>query len=643
MLLDEPFCSDHLRAIELRLLLASSTFEGSRSAVEEELDSIESGLAQRLADPCFDHPASWLRTRLGLSATEERAVWLLVACELSPKLRVLARSLATEQVCEPTIDVVRRVVYGGATAEACREIEPRGNVFRWRLLECEGSGPIAQRTVRLAARVVRLVHGDGEVDGEVAELCVRAETAPLGELSASAEALAAVTAAVSGAWSGVTVLVGGRGTGRCSLVEACARQIGRAALVVDMARADAEHVAAIAREAELLDRVLVLRDLDKTAQRAEVCAAIDREIVQRVRGPVFVTAAETLRLRWAKPVRTVEMAPLDSAQRTRVWQAAVPEAPVEVARVLAARHPLAPGLVHAAVRAARAQGGEIDHAAIAAGMRVAIDDGLAAYATRVETAQTWDDLVLPEDDLALISELVARASHRDHVYERWGFAAKVGRGLGVSALFSGPPGTGKTMVAGLIARELGLACYQVDLAKMVSKWIGETEKNLAALFDAAEAAHAVLLFDEADSLFGKRTQVTSANDRYANLEVNYLLQRMETFRGISILTSNHEKGIDEAFRRRLSLHLRFDLPDAAERERIWRAMVPASAEVADGVELRGLAARFAMSGGYIKNAVLRAAFLAAAEGTAIAQRHLEYAAHVEYEGMGKIAPRSAAA
>ena len=641
MLLTEAFCSDHLRAVELRLLLASGTFEGSRTALEEELDTVEARIEEQHAEPSFDHPAAWLRARLGLTATEVRAVWLLVACELSPKLRVLARSLATEQVCEPTIDVVRRVVYGGATAEACREIEPRGRVFRWRLLECEGSGPVAQRTVRLAERVVALVHGDRRVAAEVGELVVRAADAvPLAQICASAEASAAVIAALSGARDAVVALVGGRGTGKRSLVEACARQIGRETLVVDVPRASVAQVAAIAREAELLGRVLVLRGVD--AQRADVVEAIDRELVQRVHVPVFVTAVQPLRLRWGKPVVSVELGGLDHAQRSRVWRAALPEAPEAAVAQLATRYPIAPGLVHAAVAAARAQRAEVDPAAIADGMRVAIDDGLSAFATRVATTQTWDDLVLPEDQLATISELVARASHREQVYERWGFAAKVGRGLGVSALFSGPPGTGKTMVAGLIARELGLECYQVDLAKMVSKWVGETEKQLAALFDAAEAAHAVLLFDEADALFGKRTQVSSANDRYANLEVNYLLQRMEAFRGISILTTNHEKGIDEAFRRRLSLCLRFDVPDATERERIWRATVPPAAQLDEGVEFRGLASRFVMSGGYIKNAVLRAAFLAAAEGSTITMRHFEYAAHVEYDGMGKIAPRRAA-
>jgi SpoVK/Ycf46/Vps4 family AAA+-type ATPase len=294
--------------------------------------------------------------------------------------------------------------------------------------------------------------------------------------------------------------------------------------------------------------------------------------------------------------------------------------------------------MHAAASAAQARAIErrVVPADIEAGIRAVLDDRLGNFAKRVEVTQTWADLVIPEDQARSITELIARIRQRRVVYEQWGFAAKVGKGLGVSALFSGPPGTGKTMVAALIARELGLELYQVDMGKLVSKWIGETEKHLGELFDAAEAGHAILLFDEADSLFGKRTEVKSSNDRYANLETNYLLQRLETFTGICLLTSNHEANIDPAFERRLSLHVRFELPDEDERAKLWRAVLPAAAPV-ERIDFTSLARRYAMSGGYIRNAALRAAFLAADEDSAITTAHVEHAARVEYEGMGKLA------
>jgi SpoVK/Ycf46/Vps4 family AAA+-type ATPase len=207
---------------------------------------------------------------------------------------------------------------------------------------------------------------------------------------------------------------------------------------------------------------------------------------------------------------------------------------------------------------------------------------------------------------------------------------------GLTALFYGPPGTGKSMVAGLIARELGLELYRVDLARVVSKWIGETEKNLAEVFDAAEDGQVVVLFDEADSLFAKRTDVKSSVDRYANLEVNYLLQRLDTFEGICILTTNLEGSIDPAFKRRMSLRLQFPFPDEETRIRLWSAHIPPEVPVQGDFNFTELARRFPISGGYIRNSALRAAFLAAQEGLPLGQSHLLRAITLEYRELGKL-------
>lgn len=355
-------------------------------------------------------------------------------------------------------------------------------------------------------------------------------------------------------------------------------------------------------------------------------------------GVVLATGAVLPQLRWERPVIGVELALPPSAQRVAHWRSLFPDASESDAEYLATHYPLAPAVAHRAAEAAveRSIGRQMTPEDVEAGIRIVLDDKLGHFAKRVEVTQTWDDIVLPREQHQNILELIARIRQRRTVYEQWGFAAKVGKGLGVSALFSGPPGTGKTMVAALIAKELRLELYQVDTGKLMSKWIGETEKHLGELFDAAEAGHAMLLFDEADSLFGKRTDVKTANDRFANLETNYLLQRLENFTGICLLTSNHESNIDPAFQRRLSLHLRFAVPDATERFALWQAMVPTQAPIDPDVDFESLARRFAMSGGYIRNAALRAAFLAAEDGTAITGAHLEYAAQLEYEGMGKI-------
>jgi len=204
-------------------------------------------------------------------------------------------------------------------------------------------------------------------------------------------------------------------------------------------------------------------------------------------------------------------------------------------------------------------------------------------------------------------------------------------------LFSGPPGTGKTMVAGLLARELDLELYQIDLSKVVSKWVGETEKQLAKIFAAADAGHALLLFDEADSLFAKRTEVKSAVDRYANLEVNYLLQRIESFGGVTILTTNLETSIDAALKRRLAAHIVFQSPEHAESVQLWKRMLAVDAPIAHPLELEKLARTYeAMTGANIRNAVLAAAFTAASQGLPISQAHLERAARGEFRAMGRV-------
>ncbi|TMQ09171.1 MAG: ATP-binding protein [Deltaproteobacteria bacterium] len=252
----------------------------------------------------------------------------------------------------------------------------------------------------------------------------------------------------------------------------------------------------------------------------------------------------------------------------------------------------------------------------------------------------WEEVALPEELLDSLREFIGRARHRRTVYERWGYDAKLTSARGLTALFYGPPGTGKTMVAGVIAQELGLDLYRVDLARVVSKWVGETEKNLAEVFDAAEEGQVLILFDEADSLFAKRTDVRTSNDRYANLEVNYLLQRLDTFEGIAILTSNLEGAIDPAFKRRMSLRLQFPFPDEETRLRLWAGHVTPETPTLGDFDFPELARRFPLSGGYIRNCALRAAFLAAHEGRPMQQAHLLRAVQLEYREMGKLSTSS---
>lgn len=248
-------------------------------------------------------------------------------------------------------------------------------------------------------------------------------------------------------------------------------------------------------------------------------------------------------------------------------------------------------------------------------------------AQRVEPTSRWEDLILPEHQKAVLSQIASHVRNRLKVCDEWGFARKSARGMGLSTLFAGESGTGKTMAAEVLANELHLDLYRIDLSSVVSKYIGETEKNLRKVFDAAEASGAILLFDEADALFGKRSEVKDSHDRYANIEVSYLLQRMEAYTGLAILTTNLKTSLDTAFQRRLRFVVQFTFPDIELREAIWRSVFPAATPT-DGLDYRKLA-QLQVAGGNIRNIALNAAFLAADAGEAVGMVHLLHAAHGE--------------
>jgi SpoVK/Ycf46/Vps4 family AAA+-type ATPase len=252
-------------------------------------------------------------------------------------------------------------------------------------------------------------------------------------------------------------------------------------------------------------------------------------------------------------------------------------------------------------------------------------DGLAQ---RIEPSATWDDLVLPGQQKQLLGQIALHVRQRTKVYQSWGFASKGSRGLGISALFAGPSGTGKTMAGEVLANELRLDLYRIDLSQVVSKYIGETEKNLRRVFDAADEGTAILLFDEADALFGKRSEVKDSHDRYANIEVSYLLQRMEAYRGLAILTTNRRNALDAAFLRRIRFVVEFPFPEATQRAEIWRRVFPEQTPT-EGLRIDRLA-RLNAAGGHIRNIAMGAAFLAADGDEPVRMSHLLCAARSEF-------------
>ncbi|MUT67116.1 AAA family ATPase [Paenibacillus sp. NEAU-GSW1] len=334
-----------------------------------------------------------------------------------------------------------------------------------------------------------------------------------------------------------------------------------------------------------------------------------------------------------------------AVERLFVWkQAANGKLADDLQSELADKYKFTPGQIQGtmrqAFRLAAMRGGDVPHTGeLAEASRTQVQTRLSELADKLTPVRGWDDLVLPDDSFAQLKEACARFRYGETVYGRWGFGRKLPYGRGLSMLFAGPPGTGKTMAAEVMAKELGIELYRIDLSRIVSKYIGETEKNLREMFAEAENSGSILFFDEADSLFGKRTEVKDSHDRYANMEAAYLLQRIEAFDGVSILATNLQQNMDEAFLRRMQVIVQFPFPDAEGRERIFRGLLPEEAPVDAELDLPFLAERIDVAGGHIKNIVLSAAFLAAGEGRPIGMVQMIRAAQQEFKKMGKIVVR----
>ncbi len=440
------------------------------------------------------------------------------------------------------------------------------------------------------------------------------------------------------------VLVGDRGVGRTRAASAVAHRLQRRAAILP---ADPVDVRPAVLDARLRERLLFVNAAaaDDDAVLRALLRAADGSPELPVVVSVAPRSAAAARLVGAGFSR-VEVTPATLASQVRAWESALGSAVgADAIADIVRGHSLELGAIEEAAAEARVSAGPSPspRALIAAAERAArafTSERLSHIADRLSTTLSWDDLILPGEVREAVDEVWRAAAVRRTVYEEWGFAERTPYGRAISAVFTGPPGTGKTMVATLIARELGVELYRVDLSRLVNKYIGETEKHLATLFAEAERGRCVLLFDEADAIFGKRTKSgESATERYANLEVNYLLQRIETFSGIVILTTNQESMMDDAFKRRLRYRVEFPFPEEEERAALWRRLIAPDAPVAADVDPDALALRFELSGGHIKNAVLRAAFAAAADATHLDQARLIAAANQELEKIGKLVIR----
>ena len=511
--------------------------------------------------------------------------------------------------------------------------------------------PLASAPLRCNPFVSAFVLGQAGCDPLLAPFIHRMRPPPPAGLEPDEQALTAVIARPAAGhclW-----LVGSDRLGVRELVHRIAGAHGQPVAELDLDALAAERATTPALRAALrldqqLTSALVLlrwpRGLDDAPHRGRVLRFLQL-VGEEATGPIVT---------WSED-RTPELAAVlgsalahklqapSPARRRTVWSeglAAIGSAlPASQVERLAGDFALGPGEIADIVSSVqRLTPGAADYDGLRRACVARLQGRLGRLADLVVTHFRWDDLVLPDEDIDRLWEIVVYQQYRQQVFSAWNLVSKLPYGGGIAALFSGPPGTGKTMAASVIANALGRELHRVDLSRVVDKYIGETEKNLGGVFDAAAAAGAVLLFDEADALFAKRTAVSSSNDRYANLETNFLLQRIEAHAGVTLLTTNNPRSIDEAFLRRIQFKVEFPFPDPAMRARLWIESLPAELPLAADVQPDVLGARFELAGGHIRAAVLRAAYRAAVLGQPVSQRLLAEAALVELEGLGKLIP-----
>lgn len=621
-----------------------------------------------------EHPGwRWLSDTYLLSDAELDVLLIAVAPELDRRyLRWLAVVQDDAASCRPTVDLILRCVAGPSTATVDPgALHPSAPLVRERLLTLLPDPRLiaptpGTRLVVIDAQIRDVLLRRAGLDDTLAAWCTLdlPEPGAWADLALAADTKRLLWQGVGAAWgrrAHRVYLRGPEGSGRSAVVAAIAGELKAPLLTLDLTSpsADAAGVRTAVREAVLQGAVLHVRDADRIADPQAGRSVGDpvgpgpaegaRPVLRALAGHDGLTVFTGTRP-WVPDgslpgVVEVELPAPDHAVRLRSWQDALLRQGLAAqaerfAPELAARFHLGPGRTADAVATAVAAAGDRtpgreDLFAAARGRGA---HRLTGLTRRIRPAYGWADLVLPDEAETQLHDLCRRVTHGPTVWHAWGFERTIAHGRGTTALFAGPSGTGKTMAAEVVAAELGLDLFTVDLSGVVSKYLGETEKNLERVFGAAAEADAVLMFDEADALFGKRSQVNDAHDRYANVETAYLLQRMERYEGVAILATNLRTHLDEAFLRRLQFVVDFPFPDDEHRRRIWEVSLPDDAPREPGLDLAPFARDARLAGGNIRNVVLHAAFLAAADGAPIGAGHLRAAVRHEYRKLGRVLP-----
>jgi len=637
-------------------------------------------------------PLERLQVMFGLAAADVDALLIALAPETDLRYERLYAYLQDDVTRKrPSVSLVLNLLYEAyeARLEGRARFAPEAPLLRHSLVAliedpAIPQPPLLSRYVKVDSRVVayllseRLEASPAHMDERLAGLCRYERKGPalagLQVEDAAREQLALLAErGARAAWSDrvehplLVVLQGEAGTGKHAAAQALCVAWQQSLLYVELVRlldeSDGQQALQLAaREAYLAGAALywhgydclaeggpenVRRTLQREALHSAVCAYpvvsyLPVTDMEREVDPALLRAPLLVRIRFERPSYAL--------RRTR-WRAALTPYTVSSEvdlEAVAGRFRLTQGQIEdaaldAAHRAeqrtvhASAAGSMVTQADLFAAARARTSDQLRDHAQKIEPHHDWGDLVLPADQIAQLHEMCDQMKYRYVVLGEWGFDRKLSMGKGLNALFAGPSGTGKTMAAEVIARDLGLDLYKIDLSTVMSKYVGETEKNLERIFTAARNSNAILFFDEADALFGKRSEVRDAHDRYANVEISYLLQRMEAYDGLVILTSNLSKNMDEAFVRRMHFTVEFPYPDVEERQRIWAIAFPEEAPLKADIDLDLLAERYRLTGGNIRNIALTAAFLAARDGGVIGMEHLLWATRREFQKMGRLA------
>jgi len=583
-----------------------------------------------------------LAQRVGLSEFEQQLLILCLGMELDTGIAELcARCQKNPSRPFPTFALVFSL-FSDASWDA---LSPERPLRYWRLIEISqpGGQPLTTSALRADERIVNYSKGLNYLDDRLLPLVVPIETNgdAAGLPNTHRDVVDSIVSRLKQTESTrslpVVQLLGVDAASKHLIANEVVRSIGlqiyrMPAMLLPTQAADIETLARLwQRESLLLPLALYL---DTSASNAEPnttgqSSPINR-LLERLEGIAFLDTRDS----WAGLHRanfSVEVAKPTTAEQAAAWTDALGLAAGDSPPRLAGQFNLSFTAIRQIAREVLVTPAE-DQAALPEHLWQAClartRPQLDILAERIDPKATWDDIVLPSAESTLLHQIAEQVAHRTTVYEQWGFSQKMSRGLGISALFSGESGTGKTMAAEVIAHEMRMNLYRIDLSAVISKYIGETEKNLRRLFDAAENGGAILFFDEADALFGKRSEVSDSHDRYANIEINYLLQRMEAYRGLAILATNMKSALDPAFLRRLRFIVRFPFPGVSERKAIWQKVFPAEVPKV-GLDFDRLA-RLNITGGHIHNVAINAAFLAARSRSPVNMSLILSAARAEF-------------